>query len=410
MTFDHAFVWIWLPRATAPVVAGKIEKHDRLGLFAYGRSYLERPHAIALSPVDLPLQPGTFTPTGMNVIHPSLRDAAPDAWGRRVIEYLHRGKALDELDYLLLSGSDRIGALDFQLAADAYVSRDEASFALEDMVHAATAVEQGEPLPRALELALLHGTSVGGARPKALLTDRERHLIAKFSTSSDTFDIVKAEFAAMSLARRCGLSVAAVSLRRALRKDVLLVERFDRRSTPRGVERKHILSGLSLLNLNEQEARYASYRDLADLIRTRFDSPRATLRELFRRLVFNILVGNTDDHARNHAAFWDGEHLTLTPAYDICPQRRTGGEATQAMAIGGTEGNASTLANAVSACESFQLSMKEARSIASELLERVRTGWPEACDEAGMSKIDRERLTGTAVLNPFCLQGWPATS
>ena len=139
----------------------------------------------------------------------------------------------------------------------------------------------------------------------------------------------------MRLAVRAGLNVASVSLEHVAGKDVLLVERFDRVKTRDGWTRKAMVSALTLFGLDEMMARYASYEDLAEIIRHRFTSPKATLRELYGRLVFNILCGNTDDHARNHAGFWDGEQLTLTPAYDICPQSRTGNVASQAMLIVG---------------------------------------------------------------------------
>lgn len=114
----------------------------------------------------------------------------------------------------------------------------------------------------------------------------------------------------MELARRAGLEVASVELTEALGKDVLLVERFDR---PASGGRRALVSALTILGLDEWGGRYASYETLADEIRARFADPRATLRELFSRLTFNILAGNTDDHARNHAVFWDGADLTLTP-------------------------------------------------------------------------------------------------
>lgn len=402
-----AFVWIWLPQQTEPVVAGRIEKREGLLHFTYGRSYRERADAIPFSPVELPLQPGTFSPTGMHEVHSSLRDAAPDAWGRRVVGHRYPGLEVGELDYMLLSGSDRIGALDFQERSDEYVPRDTQSVELEQLLEAARLVEERRALPPELDLALLHGTSVGGARPKALVRDGEKHLIAKFSSSTDSYDVVKAEFVSMRLAARAGLHVAPVSLRRVLGRDVLLVERFDRVHASGGVERRHVLSVLGLLGLHEMEARYASYRDLADLIRHRFDQPGETLRELFRRLVFNILVGNTDDHARNHAAFWDGQSLRLTPAYDLCPQRRSGREASQAMAIGGVHGNLSTLANAVSIADAFQLGRDEATDIAQAMLQIVREGWSEACEEAGLGEVERERLMQSTVLNPFCFLDWP---
>jgi len=148
--------------------------------------------------------------------------------------------------------------------------------------------------------------------------------VAKFSSNTDLYSIVKAEFIAMRLAAMAGLDVAPVKLVKAANKDVLLIERFDR--VPKGKlwTRKAMVSALTLFDLDEMMARYASYETLAEIIRHRFTDPKNTLKELFSRLVFNILCGNTDDHARNHAAFWNGKELTLTPAYDICPQGRTG--------------------------------------------------------------------------------------
>ena len=139
----------------------------------------------------------------------------------------------------------------------------------------------------------------------------------------------------MKLAAACGLNVAPVSMVKAGGKDVLLIERFDRTRAGEDWHRKAMVSALTILGLDEMMARYASYEDLAEIIRHRFAKPKETLRELFGRICFNVLCGNTDDHARNHAAFWDGEMLTLSPAYDICPQGRTGNEATQAMLIKG---------------------------------------------------------------------------
>lgn len=149
----------------------------------------------------------------------------------------------------------------------------------------------------------------------------------------------------MRLASLISLNVPHVQLKSVLGKNVLLVECFDRNKTFQGITRNIILSGLSLLGLNELEARYASYRDLADLIRQQFSDPSKDLAELYKRLIFNILIGNTYDHARNHSAFWDGSRLKLTPVYDLCPQPRAGREVTQAMAIEGKEGNFSTLNN-----------------------------------------------------------------
>ena len=402
----EAFVWIWLPGTTVPVVAGRIEKHGPLHHFTYGRSYRGRDDAIALSPFELPLQTGTFEPAGMNTIHSCLRDAAPDAWGRRVVGYQYPDLAADELDYLLLSGSDRIGALDFQASASEYVPRESNHTTLDDLLQAAELLEASRPLPPELEHALLHGTSIGGARPKALIDHEGKYFIAKFGSTTDAYPVVKAEYIGMRLATLAGLTVAPVSLASSLGKNALMIERFDRVDTATGKTRRIMLSGLSLLELNEMEARYASYSDLADRVRQRFTDPQATLAELYRRLVFNVLVGNTDDHARNHSAFWDGRQLSLTPAYDICPQLRTGQEATQAMDIGGITGNAATLTNVLSVCGKFQLRESDARTMIEQLIAAVEDNWISACEEAGLTTVERDRLWGRALLNPYCIQNW----
>jgi len=152
-------------------------------------------------------------------------------------------------------------------------------------------------------------------------------------------------------------------------------------------------------------ARYASYEDLTEIIRHRFRNASATLRELFSRLVFNILCGNTDDHARNHAAFWDGEMLTLTPAYDICPQGRTGNEATQAMLISG-ENRMSQLTTCLNAAHHFLLPREKATAIIEHQIAVIEEHWATVCDEASLSEMDRALFWGRQFLNPFSLQGF----
>jgi serine/threonine-protein kinase HipA len=405
------FVWIWLPDATTPLVAGKLTHTQGRTLFTYGQSYLERHNAIAVYDQELPLRPG---PQEMETadLPGCLRDSAPDAWGRRVI--LNRllgikGKdsdpaRLDEMTYLLESGSDRIGALDFQASATDYVPRLAAEATLEVLLDAAAHVEQGIPLTPELDQALHHGSSIGGARPKALLDGSDRKYIAKFSASSDVYNIIKAEFVAMRLAARCGLNVADVKLARASGKDVLLIERFDRTASPQGWQRKLMLSALTLLHLSEMTARYASYQDFTEIIRHRFTQPRKTLKELFGRLVFNILCSNTDDHARNHAAFWDGHRLTLTPAYDICPQLRSGGEASQAMAI--VDGDAtSRLITCRKAAPAFLLSETDAHRIITHLLATIRQHLPSVCDEAMLAPTERQLFQARLFLPAYAFEG-----
>lgn len=404
------YVWVWLPAAMEPVVAGRLTHRGDQVVFAYGRSYLARSDAIALYEPELPLKPGPQTPLTGLTMPGCVRDASPDAWGRRVIINRLIGAAgvesaeLDELTFLLESGSERVGALDFQAAPDRYTPRIVASATLDDLLSAAERVDWGLPIPPALDNALFHGTSIGGARPKAIIEDQGKWFIAKFSASSDLYHVVKAEFVAMRLAALCGIDVAPVSLARAAGKDVLLVERFDRVPTPQGWQRKAVVSALTLLGLDEMMARYASYQDLAEIIRCRFVDPKGTLRELFGRISFNILCGNTDDHARNHAAFWEGHHLRLTPAFDICPQGRTGNEASQAMLIHGTQ-RQSQLAAVLDAAAQFLLPEEDAVDVVRRQIETVRAHWDPVCDEAGLNPTDRQRLWRRQILNPYTFEG-----
>lgn len=409
--YTEIFVWIWLPEETEPVVAGRLTAAGTTYLFNYGRSYLQRDNAIAIYDTELPLRQGLLPLlSGLN-IPGCLRDAAPDAWGRRVIINRKFGKkapgidpaTLDELSYLIESGSDRIGALDFQLSPTVYEPRNTSSAPLEELIEATEHVEKGIPLTLELAQALQHGTSIGGARPKALIQSDSRKFIAKFSTSSDLYSVVKAEYVAMKLAALAGLYVAPVSLAYAAGKDVLLVERFDRTATANGWQRKSLVSALTLLALDEMMARYASYETLAELVRVRFTSAPETLRELFSRIVFNILVGNTDDHARNHAAFWDGRSLTLTPAYDICPQARHGQIASQAMLVRADD-RSSRIATCLAAAPQFLLSIERAVEIIVKQVECIEQNWQLVCEEASLNEVDRNLLWGNQILNPFAFE------
>lgn len=410
MTSEESFVWVWLPRATEPVVAGRLEAIGDIVVFNYGHTYLQRNDAIALYLPELPLEPGQIRPEPGVVIAGCIKDAGPDAWGQRVIMHKRLGKSardadpdrLSTLTYLLESGSDRVGALDFQTSPQSYVAR-SGTATLEEMVRAAELLEAGEPLSAALGMALLEGSAIGGARPKVLLDDDGRKLIAKLSSRTDTYPVVKAEAVAMGLAKRVGLDVADTKLVESVGHDVLIVERFDRTSTPG--ERKMFVSALTMFELDEMMARYATYHQLADIIRERFTQPDGTLRELFSRIVFNICVGNTDDHARNHAAFWDGSALTLTPAYDICPQQRSGGEATQAMEIA-PGFRFSQLRGCVDAAEIYHLSRDAAAAIIDGQVEVINAEWTDAADAARLNEAERQQLWHRQILNPFALEGY----
>lgn len=411
MTSDPAgaFVWAWLPEETEPVVAGRLDRVGDSIQFTYGQSYLSRGNAIPLYLPELPLRRGAIEPV-VGDIAGCIADAGPDSWGQRVILNRLVGKEakdtaeLSRLTYLLESGSDRIGALDFQTSASEYVPRTAGDASLDELAESAARVEQGLPPDPALEDVLLHGTAIGGARPKALLSDGDRKLIAKFSSGTDVYSIVKGEFLAMELARRAGLDVAPVRLTAALNKDVLLIDRFDR---PAGGGRRALVSALTILELDEWPGgRYASYAKLADTIRARFTDPTRTLHELFSRITFNILCGNTDDHARNHAAFWDGHDLTLTPAYDICPQNRTGRTAEQLMAIGPDGFKSSQLGGCVTRAATYLLSAREAREIIDRQISTIEAEWNDVCGLAGLTQTERAYFWHRQFLNPYATEDY----
>ena len=411
----EAFVWVWLPGAATPAVAGRLAPENEGLVFNYGRSYLARQHAIALYEPELPLRAGMLPLLNGLQMPNCIRDAAPDAWGRRVIINRKLGASgrqadateLDELTYLLESGSDRIGALDFQHSPTEYVAREAANASLDELLNAASKVENGIPLSPALDAALLHGSSIGGARPKALIETSDKKYVAKFSSQNDLYNVVKAEFVAMRLAAVVGIDVPPVSLQHVAGKEVLLIERFDRVKTGTGWQRKAMVSALTLLELDEMMARYASYEALTTVIRQRFTRPKDTLRELFARMLFSILCGNTDDHARNHSAFWDGTSLSLTPAYDICPQARAGGEASQAMLIIGDE-RASRISVCLKAAHLFHLSDDDALSIAQHQIKTIRGHWAAVCTQGALSEVDRNLLWRRQFLNAFAFEGAPA--
>lgn len=405
--YQEVYVWVWLPGEVEPVVAGRLARDGKNLVFNYGRSYLARSNKLAIYTPELPLQSGVLPLlTGLQI--PScLRDASPDAWGRRVLMHKYaldkNASDLDELTCMLESGSNRIGALDFQQSATEYSPRLSEGVTLEQLQESTEKVSQGLPLSPELAIVLQHGTAIGGARPKAIIETNDRQYVAKFSLSTDLYNVVKAEYIAMRLAKIVGLSVAHVELKTALKRDVLLIERFDRIKGDNGWQRKLMVSALTILELDEMMARYASYEDLAELIRQRFTQPDDALRELFGRIVLNILCGNTDDHARNHAAFWDGKHLTLTPAYDICPQSRAGNEASQAMKIHG-ENNLSKLKVILASAASYKLTAKQAQEIIDQQIAAIQENWNAVCDEAMLSKLERTMFWERQFMNPFAFE------
>ncbi|MBY8856062.1 HipA domain-containing protein [Nocardia sp. CA2R105] len=406
---EDAYVWAWLPGHLQPVVAGRVQRHGSRYRFGYGRSYLERPDAISLYAPELPLISGWQEPSGYMAIASVLRDAGPDSWGQRVIlERVDgvRGRDadpgdLDQITYFLESGSNRIGGLDFQTSPETYVPRGTTA-SIDELHAAADALQEGRPIGPELAAALVRGTSIGGARPKALIDVDGVPCIAKFSSTSDHYPVVNSEALAFEFARRVGIDTPHSFVTSSLGKDILVIERFDR---GRAGDRRILVSGLTMLGLDEMEARYATYPDLLDVLRRDGADPQVG-RKLFERIVFNVAIGNNDDHARNHAAFWNGRDLRLTPAYDLCPQPRSGETSAQAMAFDRAGQRDSSFAALLNACAVYGLSKAEGREIIDYQIDVVQRDFSEVADLVGLTQAQRNFLWHRQILNPFAGYGY----
>jgi serine/threonine-protein kinase HipA len=260
---DGCFVYIILPGEAAFVPCGRfalnIDRHGvAVGRFVYGKSYLARANAVPVDPVELKLAERVYETRALRGVFGAIRDASPDYWGRRVIEKYSSSGALSELDYLLHSPDDRAGALAFGLKAEPPAPRRVFNrtldlVRLQTLADAIIAEEDVPPTPDAVqaETLLLAGTSMGGARPKAVVEDKDSLWIAKFNRSDDRWNNARVEHAMLLLARACGLHTAESRLERIGDRDALLVKRFDRQHSPDGYYRSRMLSALTLLRAGD---------------------------------------------------------------------------------------------------------------------------------------------------------------
>lgn len=339
--------------------------------FAYGTRYIDRPDAFEVDPVSLSLadkarvRGAEIFPVNQLAQFGGIRDAAPDAWGRRVIEAQRRvpANSLSEADYQLGAGSDRVGALDVRESLDSPVHAGAAPIrSLPYMLEAAERIEQGLPIPANLADVFGAGPSAGGARPKASVRDESGVLwLAKFAAVGDTLDMAWAESCTLQLAGRCGLTVPDVKVMDIGGKSVLLVRRFDRvRSALEQEQRLPFVSGLTLVACDEFASRTKAYGQLAQAIREHVHPSqiRADCEELFGRMVFNIFVSNDDDHLRNHGFLRHtaehGPHAgwSLSPLYDVVPRPSMAFERQLHLQVG-QQGKLATLDNAMSAYSAF---------------------------------------------------------
>jgi serine/threonine-protein kinase HipA len=309
------YVYIVPPGATDFVTAGRFEvsvtpEGDSVGRFFYGRRYLERSDAVELDPVKLRLRRGQYETARMDGFFGAIRDAMPDYWGRRVIERNTGHTKLEEFDYLMYGPDDRAGALGFgfNVQPPPPKHRFNQKMDLERLQAAADAVISDEPntgdsSTRQAEELILIGTSMGGARPKAVVEHEQNLWIAKFSRHDDRWNHPRVEHGLLRLAQKCGISVADNRITNIGGRDVILVRRFDRERTEKGYQRHRMVSALTLLQSDDSPTsrRDWSYILFADELRRISRMPEADLRELFARMCFNAAVSNIDDHPRNHA-------------------------------------------------------------------------------------------------------------
>lgn len=400
----EAYVYITLPGQTSAVTAGRFEHTvNRNGVasgrFVYGRRYRDRPDAVEIDPVELRLTRAGFETVRLNGVFGALRDAGPDYWGRRVIERYAGAARLDELGYLLLSPNDRAGALGFGLgveppAPDQDFNRTWDLAKLQELADALIAGDIPKGAAQVADLLLL-GTSMGGARPKVVVADKGDLWLAKFNRLDDRWNMARVEYAILMLGRRCGLQTAESKLVKVGDRDVLLVKRFDRAPAQGGYTRARMVSALTLLETDEApEGRSRwSYVILAETLRRISAKPKEDAAELFRRMAFNALVSNIDDHPRNHAVLAPGAGWRLSPAYDLTPTPAIGEDHRDLAMACGTAGRFANARNLLSECLRFLLQPEEATAIIDAMEGIVIAEWHAVARSCGVSEADCAQIS-----------------
>jgi serine/threonine-protein kinase HipA len=413
---SECYVYITLPGQVSAVTAGRFVldadvRGNALGRFVYGRSYLKSPDAVEFDPVELKLSDRTYETTKLSGIFGALRDAGPDSWGRRVIEK-HAGRVqLGELDYLLESPDDRAGALGFgrHQSPPAPFRKFNQAIDLEKLQSLAEALIKDE-IPndsgaQQVQDLMLLATSMGGARPKAVVQDGTGLWLAKFNREDDRWNNTRVEHAMLRLARECGLNTAESRIETVGFKDVLLVKRFDRERTAKGYMRARMVSGLTLLRADEapQARENWSYLILVETLRRVVQDAKSDARELFRRICFNALISNLDDHPRNHAILAKEKPWRLSPAYDLTPSAPVRTEHRDLAMECGDQGRYANAKNMLSQHARFLLDRDDAQKIVRDMKVQVEATWYETLRASGVSANDAEAIRGAFVYPGFSL-------
>ena len=389
---DQLSVWS-LANPEHPVRVGEVRLiGGNRGLsFTYDPSWIA--HGYPLSG-DMPLKNGVIIPKERDLGLGAISDAMPDRWGERAIRYLDRPKRVTPLDLLYFAGDRRFGALGFSINMDCYEPRDSSSLpeldSLESLMDLIQRIDHNEPLSEKEKSLVSSTKTMGGAHPKALVLIDGRECITKFPRGSNV-DISLIEHASLVLASGAGITVSPSMPIQTASGHVVVIDRFDRRQG----QRLHCLSANSVLLCGADPAsppiEELSYPAMADFVRQFSDPEKQSenRKELFRRMAFNILIENTDDHEKNHAFIFDGRHWSLAPAYDVLPLMANAGHHEMIVGVEGKEG---TLVNALSQCERFDLSRDEAIEAWFYVADRV-SQWKEVFSNIGVSASDVEYLT-----------------
>ena len=382
---DRLYLWLLVrPEQPRPIGELNLLRSMQGVSLRYDDEWIEQGFPLS---EDLPLIDDEILPTERGTAAGAVDDARPDRWGERVIRFIDKPARLSLLEYLYFAGHDRFGALGVSVSADEYLPRRLGplpTLANADEIHELVRkIQANEPVREAQKRLISPGVTLGGARPKALLDIDGEQWVVKFA-DGEPADTPLVEHAAMTLAAKAGIRVATTRRVRLTYGHAIAIKRFDRE---RGA-RVHCLT--AHVALRAAAERYG-YPELAQLLRRRGvtdgEAYIAQMRELFRRMVFNILIDNTDDHEKNHALrVTDAQQYDLSPAYDVAPAGQALGY--QQMRVGEDEAD-STLANALSMAHLFALDRDA--SVAETLrVARVVNGWKEHFEGCGVTPHDIE--------------------
>ena len=417
-TASECFVYITLPGETEFVTAGKFElstnrQGNPTGKYVYGQSYLKRDDAVPIDPLALKLGNKTYETNLLKGVFGALRDASPDYWGRRVIEKYVGKTELGEIDYLLHSPDDRAGALGFGLSREPPAPRRKfnKTIELERLQALAESIIADEELPKGAETEQVQGlvnggTSMGGARPKAVVEDDNALWIAKFRHPEDKWNDARVEHAMLLLASECGLQAAESKVVTIGKYDAVLVKRFDREHTNSGYRKGRMLSALTLLRADEnyQNRDNWSYVLLVEELRRISSQPGTDAPELFRRMCFNALISNVDDHPRNHAVVAMNTAWKLSPAYDLTPSTPISIERRNLALECGDMGRYANAENLLSQSARFLLKSDDAKNIIETIEKTVKSKWYDIARREGVTEKDCERIAGAFAYQGFRLQ------